>query len=217
MSEPAWLTLDELSAYLKIGRTSLYRMAREGEIPATKIGNQWRFNRGQIDEWMKRRLAQPRPARASASPDLCSVLRAERVLFLESCTKERALNRLIDCLASAAAMPPREKLAAGIFRREEMMSTGIGLGIGVPHVRLPSVPQLVMAAGICRPPIADYESLDRQPVRLIFMLIAGQDQHAAYLKLLSQISSRLVDPEFRERLWNCPDAESFCRAMRSEQ
>ncbi|MCX5633946.1 MAG: helix-turn-helix domain-containing protein [Phycisphaerae bacterium] len=47
-----WLTLDELAEYLKIGRTNLYAMAQNATIPATKIGNQWRFDREKIDRWM---------------------------------------------------------------------------------------------------------------------------------------------------------------------
>ena len=53
MDQDKWLTIDELAEYLKMGRTKLYRMAQEGNIPASKVGNQWRFDREEIDEWMK--------------------------------------------------------------------------------------------------------------------------------------------------------------------
>lgn len=48
-----WLTLEELTAYLKLSKTKLYGMAQRGEIPAAKIGSQWRFDREEIDAWMK--------------------------------------------------------------------------------------------------------------------------------------------------------------------
>jgi excisionase family DNA binding protein len=48
-----WLTIDELVTYLKMGRTKLYTMAQRGSIPGKKIGNQWRFDREEIDEWIK--------------------------------------------------------------------------------------------------------------------------------------------------------------------
>lgn len=48
-----WLTIEELAAYLKLSRTKLYGMAQRGEIPASKIGNLWRFDREEIDSWMK--------------------------------------------------------------------------------------------------------------------------------------------------------------------
>lgn len=54
MEQDKWLTIDELADYLKMGRTKLYRMAQEGAIPASKVGNQWRFDREEIDDWMKR-------------------------------------------------------------------------------------------------------------------------------------------------------------------
>ena len=53
MDQDKWLTIDELVEYLKMGRTKLYLMTQDGEIPASKVGNQWRFDREEIDEWMK--------------------------------------------------------------------------------------------------------------------------------------------------------------------
>lgn len=53
MSETRWLTLYEWTDYLKLGRTKLYRMAQEGALPAIKLGNQWRFDREEIDAFMK--------------------------------------------------------------------------------------------------------------------------------------------------------------------
>ncbi len=48
-----WLTLEELAAYLKLSRTKLYGLAQCGEIPCGKVGNQWRFDREEIDAWVK--------------------------------------------------------------------------------------------------------------------------------------------------------------------
>ncbi len=62
METDKWLTLDELAEYLKLSRTKLYRMAQEGEIPASKIGAQWRFNRKEIDDW----VSSQRPDGASS-------------------------------------------------------------------------------------------------------------------------------------------------------
>ena len=55
MNQAKWLTIDELGEHLKLGRTKLYRMAQAGDIPASKVGSQWRFDREEIDEWMKSR------------------------------------------------------------------------------------------------------------------------------------------------------------------
>ena len=53
MTSDKWLTLEELAAYLKLSRAKLYRLAQEGDIPASKIGSQWRFDRQEIDAWVK--------------------------------------------------------------------------------------------------------------------------------------------------------------------
>jgi len=53
MGTDRWLTLDELAGYLKLSRSKLYRMAQDGEVPASKVASQWRFDRHEIDTWMK--------------------------------------------------------------------------------------------------------------------------------------------------------------------
>lgn len=50
-----WMTLEEVAQYLKVSKDSIYRLAQKGEMPASKIGNLWRFKREEIDEWMKSR------------------------------------------------------------------------------------------------------------------------------------------------------------------
>ena len=47
-----WLTIEDLSSYLKMSRTKLYQMAQKGELPGSKIGTQWRFDRDEIDDWV---------------------------------------------------------------------------------------------------------------------------------------------------------------------
>jgi len=59
MDRTKWLTIEELAEYLKMGRTKLYRMAQDGDIPASKVGNQWRFDRERIDAWMNETMSTP--------------------------------------------------------------------------------------------------------------------------------------------------------------
>jgi len=62
-----WLTIDELAAYLKMGRTKLYTLSQKGEIPGNKIGSQWRFDREEIDAWIKSGRAEKRRKRIDRS------------------------------------------------------------------------------------------------------------------------------------------------------
>ena len=142
-------------------------------------------------------------------PEIAGVLVPQRVLILESKTKRDALLALTDCLGTAPEVEDRDALAQGIFYREELMSTGIA----VPHVRLASVTGPVMCAGLCRNPITDYQSLDGIPVHLIFMIAAGQNQHAEHLKLLSFLSLKLKCEKLRNALISAPDTLTFYRTL----
>jgi PTS system nitrogen regulatory IIA component len=152
-----------------------------------------------------------------SEPDLARVLVPQRVLILDSKTKKDALLALADSLGSAAEVKDRDALVQGIFYREELMSTGIGMGIGVPHVRLPSVTGPVMSAGLCRNPITDYQSLDGIPIHLIFMIAAGQNQHAEYLRLLSSLSLKLKNEELRNSLISAPDTQTFYQILTHQE
>ena len=108
---------------------------------------------------------------------------------------------LAENLAGAPQIKSRQELVAEILRREELMSTAIGRGIAIPHVRLSSVTDLVVSVGVSQADIIDFQSLfDDVPVRLLFMIAAAYNQHAYYLQTLSFFSSKLKNNELRASL-----------------
>lgn len=205
MPETEIMTVEEVAKYLRVSERTVYEWAQKGEIPCGKLGSAWRFKRAQVEDWVNRRLGSPQPAAGGSAVSVGSVLVPERSFRLEACTKECVLNRLIDALADAPEVGDAEELREGIWHREGLMSTGIGLGIGVPHVRLDSVRDLVMAAAVTNEPIADYAALDDEPVRIVFMIAGGSSQHARYIRLLSAISSRFKDEVVRRALIGAED------------
>ena len=78
--------------------------------------------------------------------------------------------------------------------------TAIGRGIAIPHVRLSSVTDLVMAVGLCKNDIIDFQTIDDVPVRLLFMIAAAYNQHSYYLQTLSFFSSKLKSQTLRDGL-----------------
>ena len=80
------------------------------------------------------------------------------------------------------------------------MSTAIGRGIAIPHVRLSSVTDLVMSVGISRTDIIDFQTIDDTPVRLLFMIAAAYNQHSYYLQTLSYFSAKLKNKALRDSL-----------------
>jgi PTS system nitrogen regulatory IIA component len=107
---------------------------------------------------------------------------------------------LANNLANAPQVKNRQELVTEILKREELMTTAMGRGIAIPHVRLASVTDLVVSVGISRTDIVDFQALDDEPVRLVFMVAAAYNQHAYYLQTISFFSARLKDSSLRDCL-----------------
>ena len=197
------LTIEEVAKYLRVSERTVYDWAQKGEIPAGKIGTVWRFKKTEIEKWVNDRLSGSSHADALRQPvRIQNILSPDRVVFIGHSSRRDALVELSEVLGTAPQVKSQQELTKEILRREELMSTAIGLGIAIPHVRLASVTDLVMAVGICRRAIADFEPIDDEPVRLLLMLAAAYNQHTYYLQALSFISSRLKSQELREGLIN---------------
>ncbi len=216
MSESEIMTIEDVAKFLRVSEKTVYDWAQKGEIPGGKLGNNWRFSRKEIERWVSQKLKGRSRLEAPPVP-VSRVLTPERVTLLDTTRKSDALQALIDLLAESPQVKDRDALARAVWQREELMSTGIGLGIAVPHVRLASVTDLVMAVGVSKAGVKDYESLDGQPVHIIFLIAARDDQHAEYLRLLAAISSRAKDPLTRQRLLDAEDTEAIYAALTEDE
>lgn len=197
--EDSILTIEEVSKYIKISERTIYDWAQKGDIPAGKLGNVWRFSKNDIDQWVDDKLKSNKPKEIGLS-SLNQILAPERVLITNFSTKRDILTSLINNISDAPQIKDREKLGKAIWERENLMSTGIGLGIGIPHIRISSVRDIVVSVAVNKTDIIDYQTLDDKAVRIVFMVAAAQNQHAEYLKLLSSISTLLKDELFKNKL-----------------
>lgn len=208
------MTIEEVAAYIRVSERTVYDWAQKGELPGGKLGTTWRFKRDEIEKWVNDRLSQsPRKSAASVAATSSFVLTPERILLLEHSTKEEILTKLVDLLSETPFVKDRNQLLKGILEREKLMSTGIGFGVGVPHVRIDSVTDLVMAVAVCKTAIVDYTSLDEAPVQIVCMLAARTDQHTKYIRTLSAISSRLKDAPCREEIIASDDPSAICKLL----
>lgn len=123
--------------------------------------------------------------------ELDKLLNRKLIFFSDSQTKRDNLQELIGMIEKEGMIGDIEGLKKSILEREDLMSTGIGLGIAIPHVRLPDVDHITMAILINKEGIRDYDSLDGKPVKIVIMIIAGDEQHRDYLMLLSRIVKML--------------------------
>ncbi len=194
------LTIEEVARYLRVSERTVYDWAQKGEIPSGKIGTVWRFKKSEIERWVNERLSSNRPASVFSVVQIQNILSPDRILFLNHAKKRDVLVAMAENLAGAPQIKTRQELIAEILRREELMSTAIGRGIAIPHVRLSSVTDLVVSVGVSQCDIIDFQSLDDVPVRLLFMIAAAYNQHAYYLQTLSFFSSKLKNNELRSSL-----------------
>lgn len=202
------LTIEEVAEYLRISERTVYDWANKGTIPCGKLGTAWRFKRTEIERWVDEKLAPKKREASLQRVSMADVLAPDRTVLSEAENKNAALDRLIDCLAETDAVTDAGALREEIYYRESLMSTGIGFNVAVPHVRLDSVRDLVMAVLVAQHPLNDYESLDEQPVRIVCMVAARPDQHGLYLKTLAAVSHALKPQEVREALLQAADPKA---------
>ncbi|RKY58732.1 MAG: PTS sugar transporter subunit IIA [Candidatus Latescibacterota bacterium] len=136
----------------------------------------------------------------------------ERVVWLSSSTKEEVLRELVDVLSTAPQVRDREALLRAILEREGIMSTGVGLGIAVPHAKIDSVSDFVIAIGISRKGV-DFDALDDKPVHIVVMIAGPAGQQDRYIRILAKVVLTLKDPRVREALLNAETPQEVLRAL----
>lgn len=122
--------------------------------------------------------------------------------------KVEILTQMATFLASRYGLPDAHDIARRIIDREAEMSTGIGLGIAIPHARIPGIDQLYLIAGRSVKGI-DFNAIDEQPVHLLFMMVSPQNTSAEHTQILSSLSRIMSYEEVRTRLLSVENAEQF--------
>lgn len=148
---------------------------------------------------------------------LSEYLTPQRVTILNASTKADALGELVAVLADTNIGVGRKELEEAVWQREEMMSTGIGHGLGIPHVRMLGLTATAMAVGVSRTGIADYASLDNQPVHILVLIAAPQGQHETYIRLLAEATEVLKHDDLRQAIVKAGDPEEVYRILTGEK
>jgi len=121
--------------------------------------------------------------------------------------KKQALQELAKRAAAITRLPERQIFDV-ILERERLGTTGVGGGIAIPHGRLPKLDHIYGIFARLEQPI-DFESIDEQPVDLIFMLLAPEAAGADHLKALARVSRMLRDRSVTEKLRGSDDREAL--------
>ena len=135
-------------------------------------------------------------------------LQPDAVLMLEGKTKKEVLEEIITYATTRCTLDDIQ-LREAIWKREKMMTTGIGNGLALPHIRVAGFPSPLVIVGLCQNPITDYRTLDNEPVRLIVFLAADEKDQEAYLKILGSISVKLKEKALMEEILAATDKQQI--------
>jgi fructose-specific phosphotransferase system IIA component len=138
------------------------------------------------------------------------------IVGLKGQDKREILEELVDALEVGDKITDREKVLDAVFQREEIMSTGIGHGIAIPHGKSEFVKELGGVLGIKSEGV-EFDSLDGHPTYIFFLLVSPMDVSGPHIKALSRISRLLKGEDFRNELIACPDKETAIRILEEEE
>ena len=131
--------------------------------------------------------------------DFAQFVDKDSVMTLVGKTKLEVMDQLISRAADLTKLS-RDLIFRLVWKREQMMTTGVGGMLALPHIRVNDILHPYVIVGVCENPIEDYHGQDDQPVQVIVFTVAPDENQEAYLQLLSSISRRLRNPKLIEQM-----------------
>lgn len=211
------LRLKELAAALNITPDTLERWIRQGRIPVRIKENHCIFSQQSLRKWAEANNITYRSpgeeiqqVRADEANNLSAAMARGGVYYdVAGESVETVLRAGVNCITCFDTQGQRETLYESLLAREELMSTGIGKGVAIPHPRTPldygDIPAFITSCFLKNP--VDYKAVDRQPVFILFFLICPSSK--LHLHLLARLSFCLRDETFIHFLTQKPEPTAF--------
>jgi PTS system nitrogen regulatory IIA component len=152
----------------------------------------------------------------SANPTMAGLDPESVFPELSGRTREEVLRDISRRLAQTGAVRDGEDLARRLIEREGLGCTGLGGGIAIPHCKLKSLSQIVVAVGRCPEPI-DFQAADGVPVSVLFVILSPADAPAMHLQALARVSRWLKTPGVSESLLRARTHDEILEAVRAGQ
>jgi mannitol/fructose-specific phosphotransferase system IIA component (Ntr-type) len=140
------------------------------------------------------------------------LLRSNVLLDVKAGDKEHLIELLARLLASAYGLASPDTVAQRVLERESQVSTGIGLGVAIPHCRIEGLERSCMVAARTAEPV-EFDAIDEQPVRLVFLMVSPANTVAEHADVLSRLSHVLAEEKTRAKLLTVVSAEEFVAAV----
>jgi PTS system nitrogen regulatory IIA component len=190
------MTLTEIAGYLKVSEKTVLRMVQSGQFPGVKVSNQWRFVRAVVDDWLSARMyAAPKKdllGVISTAPHVIPITRLVSrkriILTVTPGDKAHILKQIVVPLEKDGLIKDAQDYVSRLLKREALVSTAIGHGLAIPHVREPndsSVTSPCIVLAVCREG-TDFGALDGRKTFVFAMPFSGSE--TVHLRLLAKIS-----------------------------
>jgi len=135
---------------------------------------------------------------------------------LEVDNKNDLINEVVNLLETKVSSEQLEHIRKAVFEREEIMSTGIGKQLAIPHGKCDSLDEILAGFAVLDECV-EFDSIDNQPVKMVFLLVGPEDHSSQHIKLLSRISRLMNSAAFRDKLLECNDSDEIFETFQSEE
>lgn len=122
------------------------------------------------------------------------------ITFLDIETRTEAIDALIELMDVRGLIPNKGQFRKAIFERENLTSTGIGMGVAIPHAKLKGFSNFLIVVGLQQKGGIEWDAIDQAPVRLILLIAGPDDRQSEYLQILSQVTLAIKDHTLRKNL-----------------
>lgn len=144
--------------------------------------------------------------------ELSDLLTENRITDLTNTTKEEAIRELVEVISSAEQIVDKDRFLHALLERERILSTGVGLGVAVPHAKMDAVTDFVIAVGRSQQGI-EFDALDAKPVHIVVMIGASEEQKDNYITVLAKVMSILKKDQARKQVMEAKTSEEILKVF----
>lgn len=212
------MTFAETAEYLKIGEKTLQRMINRKEIPCTKVGNQWRFIRSILSDWLISGMHKHSTNSVEKVILDHEVIQLSRIIKfynsdINTTSRKNILTELAQPLITQNMITDINSYVSLLEAREAIVSTAIGKGCAIPHVRNPELNQItapVISIGVCKEG-CDFNSLDGKPTHIFFLI--HTDNEATHLRILTRLTEMIRSKKTVSRMLEAENINQLIQSI----
>lgn len=139
---------------------------------------------------------------------LSSYMSQGLIVFLDAATRDEAIQALVDTLHSTNTISDSRHFNQAILDREKLVSTGIGMGVALPHAKMEMCHSFFICLGILNKGV-NWKAIDNAPVKIVFMIGGPDDKQTEYLQILSHLTQFIKKDEVRKKLLTLNSKEAI--------